>query len=353
MSAPDAPTRRLGVPVLATSMVLLLAVGWVVSGRLVHDNPPLAVAAGRTVTSFLAICAICALRPSSWPKVRVSAGRWRAVGSLAVLGFFVYYTGTLLGVDRIGASRVGLVVSLLPCITFAIGIVAFREQTSTRKVLGTLLAVAAAFGYALDGGSSSGSTSTGALVSGVALALMGTFTYALYGYVYRQHMSDMPPMVALLPVTGVATVLLGLVAVLFVPLGSVGLLDWAGITVLGALLTAPVFLISHELIVRKGPLFTSAVALVVPFLVRLGEWARGAAKAPNLASVLFLLLCSAGVWMTVAARTSPPAAETPGTETPGAKAPGAEAAAAEAPAAPSPSPSPPPAPSTESGRSTS
>jgi drug/metabolite transporter (DMT)-like permease len=290
-------------------MVLLLATGWVVSGKLVSDTPPLAVAAGRTGASFLVISVISALRPRSWPAIRASAGRRRAVIFLAFLGFFAYYTGTLLGVDRIGASQVGLVVSLLPCITFAIGILAFREPTSARKVLGTVLAVAAALGYALDSGSASGGTGTGVLVTGVLFALAGTFAYALYGYVYRHHMSDVPPLAALPAVTGVGTVMLGLAAIAFVPLGTIGATQWVGTAALGAVLTAPVFLISHELIVRKGPLFTSAVALVVPFLVRLGEWAWGNADAPNLASVLFLGLCSAGVWMTVAPSRSVPAAE--------------------------------------------
>lgn len=300
---------RLGVPVLSCLMVLLLATGWVVSGKLVSDTPPLAVAAGRTGASFLVISAISALRPRSWPAIRAGASRRRAVVLLAFLGFFTYYTGTLLGVDRIGASRVGLVVSLLPCITFAIGIAAFREPTSTRKVLGTVLAVAAAIGYALGEGSAGGSTGTGVLVTGVLFALAGTFTYALYGYVYRRHMSDVPPIAALPAVTGAGTLMLGLAAAVFVPLGTIGASQWAGIAVLGAVLTAPVFLISHELIVRKGPLFTSAIALVVPFLVRLGEWARGEEDAPGLTSVLFLALCSAGVWMTVAAARPAPIAE--------------------------------------------
>ncbi|MFE9634583.1 DMT family transporter [Streptomyces sp. NPDC006463] len=302
---------RLGVPALSGLMVLLLATGWVVSGRLVSDTPPLAVAAGRTGASFLVISAISALRPRSWPAIRAGAGRRRAVVLLAFLGFFAYYTGTLLGVDRIGASQVGLVVSLLPCITFAIGIVAFREPTSARKALGTVLAVAATLGYAIDGGSASGGSGTGVLVTGGLFALAGTFAYALYGYVYRQHMADVPPMAALPAVTGVGTVMLGLAAIAFTPLGAIDSTQWAGVALLGAVLTAPVFLISHELIVRKGPLFTSAVALMVPFLVRLGEWAWGAADAPSLISVLFLGLCSAGVWMTVAPSSSGPAAEEP------------------------------------------
>ncbi|MFD3721492.1 DMT family transporter [Streptomyces sp. NPDC058674] len=292
-------SARLTTPALSCLMVLLLAAGWVVSGELVSDTPALAVAAGRTAASFLVIGAISALRPRTWAAIRLTGGKPRAVALLAFLGFFAYYTGTLLGVDRIGASRVGLVVSLLPCITFVIGIVAFREQAGARRVLGTLLAVAAALGYALDDGRATAGGGTGVLVSGVVLALAGTFAYALYGYVYRTHMADVPPLAALPAVTGAGTVMLGLTTAVCVPLGAISAVQWASVAVLGVLLTAPVFVISHELILRKGPLFTSSVALVVPFLVRLGEWARGAADAPGVASLLFLALCSAGVWMTV------------------------------------------------------
>lgn len=304
----EARHGRLVVPVLSCLMVLLLATGWVVSGKLVSDTPPLAVAAGRTAASFVAISAISVLRPRTWPAIRAGAGRWRAVALLAFLGFFAYYTGTLLGVDRIGASRVGLVVSLLPCLTFAIGIVAFREQAGPRKVVGAVLAVAAALGYALGDGPANGGAGGGVLVTGVLFALAGTFAYALYGYVYRQHMSDVPPIAALPAVTGAGTVMLGLATVVHVPLGAISAGQWAGVAALGAVLTAPVFLISHELILRKGPLFTSAVALTVPFLVRLGEWAWGEAPAPGPVAFLFLALCAVGVWMTVAATRPAPAA---------------------------------------------
>jgi len=283
-------------------MVLLLAAGWVMSGILVADVPPLAVAFGRTLASFVAITVICVFRPRGWAQVGMASRRVKAVVLLAFLGFFVYYLGTLLGVGHIGASRVGVVVSLLPCITFAIGIAAFHEIAARRKVFGTVLAVIAALVYALgDSGAGSATVTSGALLSGVLLTLGGTFAYALYGYVYRHFMSDVPPVAALPAVTGFGAVMLGVAASLFVPLGSVGVGNWAGIAVLGALLTAPVFLISHELILRKGPLYTSAVALVVPFLVRLGEWALGEAQPPGALSVACLLVCSVGVWMTVSA----------------------------------------------------
>ncbi|MFF1508050.1 DMT family transporter [Streptomyces sp. NPDC058326] len=287
------------MPALSALMVMLLAAGWLLAGHLVDGAPPLVVAAGRTATSFLVLTVLALLHARSRAEARVAAGRGGSVALLAFLGFFAYYAGTLLGTGYIGASRVGLIVSLLPCLTFAIGVVAFREPSSRRKVLGTVLAVAAACGYALADASPSAGVDGEALVSGGLLALVGTFAYAVYGYVYRRRMADVSPLASLPAITGAGTVMLGLTVALFVPLGGVSPGDWAGIAALGAVLTAPVFLISHELILRKGPLFTSALALVVPFLVRLGEWALGRETAPGPLVLLLLLLCAGGVWLTV------------------------------------------------------
>lgn len=285
------------VPALSVLMVTLLAVGWLLAGHLVHDAAPLVVAAGRTAASFVVITLIALLSPRFRPEVRAGTARGGSVVWLAFLGFFAYYSGTLIGTGFIGASRVGLIVSLLPCITFVIGVVAFREPATRRKVLGTLLAVTAACGYAVADGAGAGSTD--GLLNGVLLALAGTFAYAVYGYVYRRSMADLSPLAALPAITGVGTVMLGLTVVLFIPVGGVTFASWAGIAILGALLTAPVFLVSHELIRRQGPLFTSAVALVVPFLVRLGEWALGWAAAPGPLVLVLIIVCAAGVWLTV------------------------------------------------------
>ncbi|MFI8326559.1 DMT family transporter [Streptomyces sp. NPDC085529] len=313
----DGPPRThrgglLVVPALSVLMIALLAAGWLLAGHLVDGAPPLLVAAGRTAASFAVITVVALLHPRLRSEARTATARGGSVALLAFLGFFAYYSGTLLGTGFIGASRVGLIVSLLPCLTFVIGALAFREPSTRRKVLGTVLAVVAAFGYALadaSAGEASG-TGGGALVSGGLLALGGTFTYAVYGYVYRRRMADLSPVASLPAITGAGTVMLGLTVVLFVPLGGVSPADWGGIAALGVLLTAPVFLISHELILRKGPLFTSALALVVPFLVRLGEWALGRETAPGPLVLLLLLLCAGGVWLTIGGAPAPGRATT-------------------------------------------
>ncbi|MQM27820.1 EamA family transporter [Glycomyces albidus] len=291
-------TRLLGrTAVLSALMVVLLAAGWLLSGHLVAGVHPLAVAAGRTAASFAVLAALAAAVPSLRAGARTAAARPWAVAYLALLGFVLYYTGTLLGVDRIGASRVGLIVSLLPCITFAIGITAFGEKATARKTTGTLLAAAAAIAYAATG--TGGTGLDGAVLAGAALAFGGTVAYALYGYVYRARLGDLAPPAALPAVTGAAALALGALAAAAVPLREIAFEDWVGIALLGAALTAPVFVLAHELILRRGPLYTSAVALLVPFLVRLGEWGLGWAGPPGPVALALLTACAAGVWLTV------------------------------------------------------
>ncbi|MET0188824.1 MAG: DMT family transporter [Pseudonocardia sediminis] len=291
---------RLVVPSLIAVMILALAGGWVLSGVLVRDTPPLAVAAGRTGSSFLVITAVALASRRMRADVVRAGRRWPAVPALAVLGFLVYYVGTLTSVELAGASTTNVIVSLLPCITFGIGILAFRERATLRKGLGTLLAVAAAVGYAVVAGRwDTGGASAAVLLTALAPAFVGTCTYALYGYVYQRRMSDVSPIAALPAVTGVAFAVLLPVAALATPLGDVSASAWLGTAVLGALLTAPVFLVSHELIRRRGPLFTSAVALVVPLLVSVGEAAVGDGPWPGAAATALIVVCCLGVWLVV------------------------------------------------------
>ncbi|MFG2660002.1 hypothetical protein [Streptomyces sp. NPDC048425] len=77
-------------------------------------------------------------------------------------------------------------------------------------------------------------------------------------------------------------VLLATATVMLLPLTLPGLLahppspaQWAGIALLGGAVYAPAYLVQHRLILLKGPVFTAAVQLAVPFTVRIGDWALG------------------------------------------------------------------------------
>ncbi len=299
------PPRGKGVlviPALSIALILLLAASWLIAGDLVARMPALVVAAGRTGTAFVALTAIAMLNPARRPAVRVAASRPGAVALLGLLGFFGYYAGTMIGTGMIGASRIGLITSLLPCITFAIGAVAFQEPVTRLRVAGTILAMIGACGYVLADGRPHGPGSQGGLsmmLGGALLGFAGTASYALYGYVFRGRMGHLPAMSALPAIPGAGTIMLGAAALLFAPLGAIASRDWAELAILGALFTAPVFILLHELILRKGPLFTAGLSLTVPFVLRMGGWAVGQQGAPGWIVLALLASCAAGVWLVI------------------------------------------------------
>tara|TARA_R110002049_G_C8688923_1_gene521738 strand:- start:105 stop:467 length:363 start_codon:yes stop_codon:yes gene_type:complete len=106
-------------------------------------------------------------------------------------------------------------------------------------------------------------------------------------------------MSALPAITGAGTIMLGAAALLFAPLGAIASRDWAELAILGALFTAPVFILLHELILRKGPLFTAGLSLTVPFVLRMGGWAVGQQGAPGWIVLALLASCAAGVWLVI------------------------------------------------------
>ncbi|WP_329432290.1 DMT family transporter [Streptomyces sp. NBC_01280] len=277
------------VPLLATVLVALLAGTWLMSGALVQAVGPLTVATGRTAVCCAVLTAFAAARSSGRAQLRQVAQRPMLVCLLALLGFAGYAAGTLLAIPRVGTSLTNLVVALMPCAGVAIGALCFGERASARSVVGALLATAATGAYAALGGE-------GTLdAPGLLLALAGMLGFAVYGFLYRRTLAGLPPL-AVLPV------LLAVAGVMLLPLALPGLLahppspaQWAGIALLGGAVYAPAYLVQHRLILLRGPVFTAAVQLAVPFTVRIGDWALGTAGAPGATEAALLAAAGAGI----------------------------------------------------------
>jgi drug/metabolite transporter (DMT)-like permease len=271
----------------------------------------MAVALGRTGFCFLTLLAAAAtLRGPTHAGLRTAARRPRTVALLGFLGFFGYAAGTLAAIPLIGTSRTNLMVTLLPCLAFVLGVLFFHERGGRTKAAGTLLAAGAAAGYALlNGGSTAAGVGAAGTAAGLGLAFAATLGFAVYGFVYRTRMADVPPLAALPAILGAATAMLLPVALFFGDLGSVTWRQWLGIAVLGVVVYAPAYLVQHRLILLRGPLFTAAVGLVVPFLVRLGDWALGldgnGGSPPGPAELALLAVCCAGIWLVVSHRAPP------------------------------------------------
>lgn len=277
--ATDGAGPRGLVPLLAVCLIALLAGTWLLSGALVDTADPLLVAVGRTGVSCVVLAAFAAARSASRTPALTLLARPGLLVPLAFLGFAAYAAGTLLALPRIGTSLTNLVVALMPCATLALGALLFGQRATLRQALGAALATAATAAYALRGG-------TGHLdAAGLLLALAGTLAFAVYGFLYRRRLADVAPSAALPVLLGAATVLLLPFAALARG-ASPG--QWAGIALLGGAVYAPAYLVQHRLILLRGPVYTAAVQLAVPFTVRLGEWGLGMAGAPSATEVALL-----------------------------------------------------------------
>ncbi|MFF3629822.1 DMT family transporter [Streptomyces sp. NPDC002164] len=275
------------VPVV---LVLLLAGTWLLSGALVAGTDPLVVAVGRTAVCCAALTAVAASRPAGRDALRRAAAAPGTIWLLGLLGFAGYAAGTLLAIPRIGTSLTNLVVALMPCASVAVGTVFFGERPGARGAVGALLACAAAAGYAALGADAGDLDGPGLLLVGAA-----TTAFAVYGFLYRRRLPGLPPL-AVLPV------LLAAATCLLLPMSLPALIGrpptitaTVGIVLLGAAVYAPAYVVQHRLILRRGPVFTAAVQLAVPFTVRLGDWALCTAPAPSAAELLLLAVCCVGI----------------------------------------------------------
>lgn len=275
---------------MPVALVLLLSGTWLLSGALVTGTDPLIVAVGRTAVCCAALTAVAASTEAGRADLRRAATRPGTVWLLGLLGFAGYAAGTLLAIPRIGTSLTNLVVALMPCASVVVGALFFGERSAPRKAAGAALACAAAAGYAALGADAGDMDGTGLL-----LVAGATAAFAVYGFLYRQRLSGLPP-------SAVLPVLLAAATCLLLPMALPALIDrpptlaaTGGIVVLGAVVYAPAYLVQHRLILLRGPVFTAAVQLAVPFTVRLGDWALGTAPAPTPAELLFLALCCGGI----------------------------------------------------------
>lgn len=295
---------RLIVAVLTIVTLGFLTAGWIVADRLVAHVNPFVVAEGRLFSSFVTLSLAAVLGKQTSSVVHAVVRRPKTLVLLALTGFVIYFAATLFGLGQIGLTPSNLIVSSLPCVTFALGIVFFGEPVRARKAIGTGLAALAAAAYILSSTGSGQHVSARAWVTGVAATLAGTVAYALYGLFYKKWMADLPSIAALPGITALATVCLLPLALLSGRIGSVTLAQWGEIALLGGVLTAPIFFLAHELIQRRSALFSATAGLSLPFLVRIVNWLLGAAPAPNLVTLLCLLGCAAGTWLTITAPNS-------------------------------------------------
>ena len=114
-----------------------------IAGRVIAQklSAPLAVAALRFVLSGLAVCAFMLLSEGRLPFPE-SGRDWGLIWALGFFGIFLYGLCFFFGLQRIPAGRGALVVALNPAVIVMTAWLIGKERMTTRKAIGSLIALA-------------------------------------------------------------------------------------------------------------------------------------------------------------------------------------------------------------------
>ena len=218
--------------------------------------------------------------------------RWPAIIVLALLGFVLYSLLTFLALTVLNPSDVGMTLALIPGFTYVLGLAFFSDQIHHLKLLGVSLATGAALYYTTNGFLSL----TTADAFGITMAAGAALSYALYGLTYKKLIADLPTTSVLPFITAVAFLML-LPWLLFVSPAerSIDLWTAAKLLMLGAGLSAPVFLMYHAVLDLGGVLYANSIGILAPFAILLTEWGCGYRSSVSLGELSAMAVCAVGV----------------------------------------------------------
>jgi drug/metabolite transporter (DMT)-like permease len=301
MDTPRAARRSLvdivktSAPALFCGILVFYSASWVLSGIILASAPPLWSVVLRLVASLAAVCAINALGGGFLPleRARERAG---ALILLAFLGFAVFFTTTYLALRYLQPSQLVLALSLIPGITYFIGLIALGERHTWASTAGIAVSTAAVFLFAAP---SLQALTEGGLV-GLAFALTAAIGYALYGALYQKRLSGLPVLGVLPYLLGASAAMVAVVALAVegAPSGF-SARDAAGLLVIGAFLAAPIYVMYNQLIVGHGALLASLISVAAPMLTLSLETAIGLRPTIGLVEIAIAVLGSAGVALVI------------------------------------------------------
>lgn len=286
------PTGRLRLLGLTVGILACFTASWVLAKSIVENAPAEISAAGRVLATSLLMWAILFVRPRWRVSAKQVLRRWPAVLLLGLLGFFLYSLLTFLALTVLKPSELGMTLALIPGFTYLLALAFFGDQLHPLKLIGVPLATAAALYYTTNG--FIGFALADAF--GVAMAAGAALSYALYGLCYKKLMGDLPIVSTLAFVTAAAFVM-------FVPFilamdsesRIVDPLTGAKLLMLGAGLSAPVFLMYHAVIVSGGVLYANSIGILSPFTILLAEWAFGYRDGVLTGELVAMAACAIGV----------------------------------------------------------
>lgn len=285
-------SKQIRLLALTISILICFTISWVLAKNIIDSAPLYLSAIGRVLATSIFLWAFFLLRPGKRVKSTIMLRRWPAIIILALLGFVLYSLLTFLALTVLNPSDLGMTLALIPGFTYTLGLVFFGERIHRLKLLGIPLATGAALYYTTNGFQSVAAENA----FGIVMAAGAALSYALYGLIYKKLMADLP-MTSVLPFITTVALLMFLPWLLFVSPEERSIEIWtvAKLLILGAGLSAPVFLMYHAVIDLGGVLYANSIGILSPFAILLTEWIFGYRNDVTLGELSAMVACAIGV----------------------------------------------------------
>ncbi len=291
-------TTPISGQILTLGLIILTfySAAWIIAKFVAVSAPPVWATIGRLIASAAFLLGVLALMPStrlSWVEIR---RRRRDLFVLSLLGTSGYLTLTFISLRSIQPSQLVAVLAMVPALTFIIAWLRGLEAATPQKVTGVVIATAAAVGFNIDPLTQ---LDSGAWI-GVTTAGLAAVSYAFFGVRFKETLPGMP-------VVGVSTVMIVMGIMTLLPLAlltegpppQVSGETIAALTLIGAGLSAPVYLLYGKIIQLGGALIASLAGVIGPFTVLIAEALIGLRATVFAWEWICALVCTFGVALIV------------------------------------------------------
>jgi len=280
---------RLRLFILTIIQLMLFSASWLLSKKLVQDIPPLHAAGLRLAVTSITLWIMIAIsnkKEDSHINIKKKLPEFIL---LSLFGFSVYFASSFKSLEYLNASELTVILSLIPGITYIIGMIFGILNFSFLKCIGIIMVTISALVFnAKENGFD------GVDFMGLTFAMLAVLSYSLYGLLSRRFMTD----VALLPSLAWITLMAALTFVPFLvfdatPIFSLTTEIIMGIILLGAIFSTPVYIIYQKILREGGVVYANTIGLLAPVFVFLPEYFLKDAvefSMKKLLSIFFLMV---------------------------------------------------------------
>lgn len=281
---------KIRLSILTFVILVLFAASWTLSKSILQDVPVVHAVGARLWATSVALWLVVAFvrfRARGADTTRPTTGR---LFVLSLLGFSLYFWLSFRSLGSLRASDLTVVLSSIPAMTYVIGVLFGFVGFSWKKTLGVVAVSAGALMFNLGDGGIAGAW------SGVAYAALAALAYSLYGLLSQRWLKG----VAIVPAVAWMTFWAALTSLVAVFLDGQSLqgitpLRWGQLIALGAVFSAPVYVLYQRIVREGGVVYANAVGVLAPVFVVVFEVLQGDMKSLEAGKLMSLLVVTAGV----------------------------------------------------------